>query len=251
MSRLAGGEAHETVDSICGLTLVQTREGYRFNMDPIFLAHFAAAAAARGKAIDLGTGSGIIPLILVRKLGQSDATGLELQRSLFELAERNVRLNHAEHQVAVVQGDLRRVQGLLPAQSYAQVICNPPYRIAGSGRVNPNPEKAIARHELACDIDDVVRAAQHLLADGAGLCVIFPAARLEQLFASLRSEGFQPKRLRFIHARVDQAASRVMVEARRGKVPEALVEPPLVVHRSDASGFSEEVEHMLAGPPPH
>ncbi|WAM23144.1 tRNA1(Val) (adenine(37)-N6)-methyltransferase [Myxococcus sp. NMCA1] len=160
--------------------MLQRRQGYRFTLDPLLLAHFAMdeGAAQRGRLMDLGTGCGVIPLVLARKLGRKDITALERQARLFSLAERNVYLNRCEREVPLVQGDLRRVGAQLAAGSFAHVLRNPPYRTRASGRSSVSMEKAIARHELACELQDVVRAADHLLVPRGALFMVYPASRL-------------------------------------------------------------------------
>ncbi|WNZ58832.1 methyltransferase [Myxococcus sp. MxC21-1] len=149
-------------------------------MAPLLLAHFAMdeGAAQRGRLMDLGTGCGIIPLVLARKLGRKDITALEVQARLFSLAERNVYLNRCEREVPLVHGDLRRVGVQLAAGSFVHVLRNPPYRTRASGRSSVSTEKAIARHELACELQDVVRAADHLLVPRGALFMVYPASRL-------------------------------------------------------------------------
>src|SRR5262245_53489747 len=129
------------------LTLHQAPHGYRFALDAFLLADFVPATTT-DLLIDLGTGCGVVALLLARRLPQVRLVGLELQRSLAILAQQNVVCNSLEHRVAIVQGDIRQVPALFPAGIFGTVVCNPPYRAVGNGRLNPNPEKAIARHEL-------------------------------------------------------------------------------------------------------
>ena len=239
----------ETLDAICGgeVKLLQRRDGYRFNLDPILLAHFVSAVtpAVPGPVIDLGTGCGIIPIILACQLGVSDVTGLEVQPGLYEIAQRNVHLNRCEGRVSLVLGDLRSVCSKLPGASFAHVICNPPYRPPHAGRINPEQEKAIARHELLCALPDVTAAASFLLKDRSALSVVYPASRLCELFEALRRSRLEPKLLRMVHPRAERPAKLALLSAVKGGGVQLEVLPPLVLHRGSGAQFTPEVERML------
>jgi tRNA1(Val) A37 N6-methylase TrmN6 len=238
--------AGETLDGICrgAVRVLQRARGYRFNLDPLLLAHFAADEPQRGPAIDLGTGSAVIPLILARKFGWTRITGLELQPSLYALAGRNVEINGCERTISLALGDLRRVERLFPRAGFAHVLSNPPYRAPSRGWTNREQEKAIARHELWCDLEDVARAAQWLLAERGSFHLVYPAARLGELVSALRVERLEPRRLRLVHPRPGRPARLVLLTAHKGVPPELTVLPPLVLHSGD--GFSREVRAMLA-----
>lgn len=222
-----GPRAGETLDAVGDLRILQRRGGYRFSVDPLLLARFACdgGPALRGPAIDLGTGSGIVPLLLARR-GIS-SVGLELQPALFELAARNVRLNRREGQITVVQGDLRRVRSLFPRGHFQHVLCNPPYHRPERGHKSPIPEKALARHELTCTLGDVAGAARHLLAPRGSLWLILPAARLAELLDAVRGAALAPTRLQWVHPRMDAPARRVLLQAvSQGRGPLEVL-PPL------------------------
>ncbi len=242
----------ETLDAICGgqVQLLQPArgKGYRFSLDSVLLAHFVAQTGrgTSGGIADLGTGGGIIPLILARKFGWTRLVGIELQPALFELAMRNVRLNGAEDTVSVVLGDLRRVKELLPREAFGQVVANPPYFRARSARLSPDPQRAHARHEISCRIEDIVSAAKYLLRDRGLLHLVFPAGRLDDLMTALRLGRFTPRVLRLVHPRGHAPARLALVAAvKHGRVGELKVESPLVVHLDDGPGFSPEVRQML------
>jgi tRNA1Val (adenine37-N6)-methyltransferase len=239
----------ETLDSICGgeVQVLQRRTGYRFTLDPILLAYFAVyeGGAHRGRLMDLGTGSGIIPLVLAKRLGRRDITALELQPRLYSLAERNVYLNRCEQQVTLVQGDLRQVDELFAAGSFNHVLCNPPYRACTTGRSSLMVEKALARHEVACALPDVARAASYLLAPRGGLCVVYPAARFAELAGVLREHRLEPRTARMVHPRADRPAKLVLLHAVKGGRTDLSVLPPLVLHAEDEHAFTEEVSAMV------
>jgi tRNA1Val (adenine37-N6)-methyltransferase len=235
----------ETLDGICGgaVRLVQRERGYRFNLDPLLLAHFAAKEPPRGPAIDLGTGSAVIPLVLARKFGWERLTGLELQPSLYALARRNVEINGCQRAVSLALGDLRCTQRMFPREGFAHVLSNPPYRSPARGWTNPDEEKAVARHELHCRLEDVARAARWLLRERGALHVVYPAARLGELMSALRAERLEPRRLRLVHPRPGSPARLALLTAHKGTAPELTVLPPLMLHQGEC--FSPEVQRML------
>jgi len=238
----------ETLDAICGgeVRVLQRSSGYRFNLDPVLLAHFAAEApgTTRGPLIDLGTGCGVVPLILARKFGWREMTAVEVQPSLYELARRNVHLNRCEGWIALVLEDLRQVERKLPAGGFAHVVCNPPYRAREAGRVNPDEEKAIARHEVLCGLEDVARAASHLLKERGVMSLVFPTERLCELVEVLRESRLEPKLLRLVHPRPDRPSRLLLLQAVKGGRTHLEVLPPLVVHAGE-KGYSPEVRAML------
>jgi tRNA1(Val) A37 N6-methylase TrmN6 len=242
--------AGETLDSICGgeVKVLQRRRGYRFTLDPVLLAHFAVyeAGTIRGPLMDLGTGCGIIPLILARRLGCDSITGLELQPRLFSLAERNVHLNRCEREVSLVRGDLRCVSRLFPKASFSHVLCNPPYRAREQGRISTDMEKALARHEIACELEDVVRSAAYLLKCRGSFCVVYPASRLSELMAALRVGKLEPRTMRTVHSRAGRPAKLVLMHAVKGAPTGLSVLPPLVIHADDEQAFSLEVSAMVS-----
>ena len=209
-------------------TILQTRDGYRYSLDPLLLCAFATIPA-QALVADLGTGSGVMPLLLARQGKGREFVGIELQPELAARAAASVRLNGLEERVRIVCGDLRA----LPAEftgHFDVVVTNPPYRRTASGRVAPGAERAAARFELAGGMADFVRAAALLLKPGGRCCVVHLAERLAELFDELRACRLEPKRLRLVHARVGTAAKLVLVEGRKAARPGLTVEAPLIVY---------------------
>jgi tRNA1Val (adenine37-N6)-methyltransferase len=249
MKKSATGDAPaagETLDTICSVNVLQNAEGYRFNVDAVLLAEFAGSVLEPSmKVMDLGTGTGVIGLLLAKEFGLKRVVGLEIQNSLFELALRNVRLNRCEHQMTMVQGDLRHIADYFPAQSFQSVVANPPYRAASKGRTNPHPERALARHEVGCTLQDVVMAAEHLLEERGSFFVVYPAVRLVDLVCALEDVHLKPKRMRWVHPREGQPAKLLLLQAQRRGRGELTVEPPLFLHPARSSAYTAEVQRML------
>lgn len=205
----------ETLDEFMQgrLRVIQSRRGYRFSSDAVLLAEFVSTRAG-DLVVDLGTGCGIIPLVLLLNQSARHAVGLEIQPELARQALRNARLNGLEHRMIVIQGDLRHPP--LAPFSADVVVCNPPYRQVTSGRVNPDPQRAIARHELLASLDDILGAARNLLKAGGRLAVIYAAVRLVDLLIRMRGFGLEPKKIRLIHPGPGRDAKLVLVEASAG-----------------------------------
>ena len=233
-------DEEETIDDLrpSGLKIIQPRVGYRFSLDPVLLCAFAALGGTERLA-DLGTGSGVMPLILAGRGHEGSIVGVELQPQLADRARRSVALNGLQDRIAIVEGDLRALPVSLAPGTFDGVLCNPPYRKPGTGKVAPGSERGAARHELAGGIGDFVRAAAILLRPGGRFFVIFLAERLTELLAVMSREGLEPKRMRTVHSRTGEGAKMVLVEGRKGGRAGLAVEAPLFVY--DGDRYSEEV----------
>jgi tRNA1Val (adenine37-N6)-methyltransferase len=217
-------------DALPLLRVRQPERGYRFSVDSLLLADFASPFCG-GTVLDLGTGSGVVLLLLARLCGVLErGVGVEIQRTLWECACRNIRENGFGDRLSAVLGDLRKeIPGLSP-RSFDLVVANPPYRRIGEGRRNPDPRKEIARHEIACTMADVFSAAGKYLAPRGRFAMVCPPGRLPELFALGGAAGIVPETVRFVHPYADGPANRVLVAGSRRKASEPVVLPPLVVH---------------------
>jgi len=204
--------ADETIDGFMDgrLRLIQSRSGYRFSIDAILLSQFVTARKG-DVLVDLGTGCGIIPLILLLTSPIHYALGLELQWPLADQASRNVRLNGFGGNMAVVLGDIR--QPPLRPHFADVVVCNPPYRKKESGRINPDPQRAIARHEIRASLEDILSAARELLKPKGRLAMIYPAFRLADVLWKMRKFRLEPKRVRVVYPGLSSEAKLVLIEA--------------------------------------
>ncbi|MBW2333818.1 MAG: methyltransferase [Deltaproteobacteria bacterium] len=210
-------KANETIDSFLNgkLQIIQSRQGYRFSVDALLLAEFVSVRS-EDVVVDLGAGCGIISLFLAVKRKVGFIVGLELQEELASQAQRNIVLNKLEKKMAIIRGDLRHLP-MGPAFAHI-VVCNPPYRRQKSGRINPDCSKAIARHELSTKVDDILAAGKALLKEGGRLALIYPANRLAEIFAKMRIQDIEPKRLQIVFPNSYSHAKLAMIEGRvRGK----------------------------------
>ncbi len=225
------------------LWVLQKKTGYRFSLDAVLLAGLTELRSA-ARVMDLGTGCGIIPLILACRFPSLSLVGVESQASLADLAARNVRLNGLTAQIAILATAMQDLPGQVPPASFDVVVSNPPYRPLGAGRLNPQTEKAIARHELQGSLAAVAQAARYLLPEKGRLVLIYPAWRTVHLLSLLRSQRLEPKFLRFIHSRPGEPACLVWVEARHGGGEEVQVLPPLIIYEAPQR-YSAEMAALL------
>jgi len=212
---------------------VQRRKGYRYSADALLLADFVTCDH-RKVVCDLGTGSGVIPLILAKRKAALKIVGIEIQPELAALTRRNVELNGLEKAVEIMELDLRKVDERFPCRGFDYVLSNPPYRDPKSGKITPNAEKAVARHEITCTMGDVLDAMKYLLKPsgrGAGAC-IYPAERFPELVENAKMRRLEPKRIQLVHPSREESAELVMVEFVKEGNPGVDILPPIFTAQS-------------------
>ncbi len=216
----------ETVDTFLNgrLRIIQSQKGYRFSVDALLLADFVILGD-EDIVVDLGAGCGIISLLLAVKKEPRFIVGLELQGELVSQARRNIALNELKEKVAIIQGDLRNPP--LSTGFADMAVCNPPYRTARSGRINPDVNKAIARHEIAVSLDAILAASTALLKRKGRLALIYPANRMAELFTKMRRARLEPKRLQLVFPDSASEAKLALIEGRLQARPGLKVLPPL------------------------
>lgn len=233
-------EADETLDELTGygLRIVQPRHGYRFSVDPLLLVDFAAPRAGE-RVIDLGTGCGIMPLLVARCEPSAAVTGVELQEAMADLARRNVALNGVSEQVEIVGDDIGRLKARFPVDSFDLVLANPPYRRPGTGKISPRRGRDEARHESTATLTDFLAAAKYLVKPSGRICFVYHTCRLVELMAQAAELKLAPLRLRLVHGSLKAEARMFLVELAKGRNGELKVESPLLV-RGEDGGYSEE-----------
>ena len=207
------------------LRLIQSARGYRFSIDAILLSQFVTIKP-RDVVVDLGAGCGIISLILLLEKPVGYVIALEIQKHLVDQAVRNAALNGFMDRMGVLLGDLRQVP--LGRSIADVVVCNPPYRRPGSGRVNPDFERAIARHEIMASLNDILSAANSVLKPKGRVAVIYPAGRLVDLIVRMRAFDFEPKRMQVVYPSMEEESKLVLVEGSRAGKGGVKVLPPLI-----------------------
>ncbi len=211
-----------------GYHIIQDPKRFCFGVDAVYLSNFVRAKPG-SRILDLGTGTGIIPILLAAKTEAGHIIGLEIQEPSAEMADRSVRLNRLEDRIEIIQGDIKEAAGLFPAASFDIITSNPPYIISSHGLENAYEPKNIARHEILCSLEDVVNAAAFLVRPGGSFFLIHKPFRLAEIFSVLMQHKLEPKRMRMIHSYIEKEPNLVLLEAVRGGRSRLTVEPPLVV----------------------
>lgn len=222
-----------------GYQLIQNPEKFCFGMDAVVLSDFAKIKQ-NVNVLDMGTGTGIIPILMEARNETASFTALEIQEESADMARRSVALNHLEHKITIVDGDIKEAGKLFGAASFDVITCNPPYMIGNHGLKNPDAPKAVARHEILCTFDDIAREAALLLKDGGSFFMVHRPFRLVELMATLTRYGLEPKRMRLVYPFVDKEPNMVLLEARKGGKPRITVEKPLIIYREQGE-YTKEI----------
>lgn len=212
-----------------GYCIIQDPDRFCFGMDAVRLSGFATAKDG-ARVLDLGTGTGIIPILLAAKTKAAHLTGLEVQADSADMAGRSVALNGLEEKINIVTGDIKGADKLFHAASFDVITCNPPYMIGAHGLKNPEDAKAIARHEILCTLEDVISQAAKLLVPGGRFFLVHRPFRLAEIIVTLTKYRLEPKRMRLVYPFADKEPNMVLLEAVRGGRPRMTVEKPLIVY---------------------
>jgi Predicted O-methyltransferase len=225
-----------------GLKLIQNTEKFCFGVDAVLLSDFADVKR-NSKVLDIGTGTGIIPILLAGKTKAEKLVGLEIQEEMAEMAARSVLLNNLTDRLEIIHGDIRKYREYFGKSSFDVVVSNPPYTNKGCGLVNPHDSKAISRHELLCSLEDVVSAAAALLVPGGQLAMVHRPERLADIICSMRNNGIEPKYLRLVHPKPGKKPNMLLIKGSRGGNPELRIMEPMYVYNSDGT-YSDEINKI-------
>lgn len=235
---------NEVIDDLQykGLKIIQKKAGFKFGVDAVILSNFLSVKK-NDDVIDLGTGTGIIPILLAGKTEAKSITGLEIQSDMAEMAKRSVLLNSQCDRVKIVCGDIKESIEQFGSSRFNCVVTNPPYMSVGRGLVNPSDTKSIARHEILCSLEDIIRVSSRLLVPGGQFAMVHRPQRLVDILYLMRHYKIEPKFLRFVHPSPYKRANLVLIKGFRGGNPELKMMEPLYVY--DESGkFSKEIDEI-------
>ena len=222
-----------------GYRIIQNSRKFCFGMDAVLLSGFARVKPGE-RALDLGTGTGIIPILLRGKTEGRDFTGLEIQEESADMARRSVAYNHLEESVSIVTGDIKEAAALFGAASFDVVTCNPPYMTGNHGLVNPEQPKAVARHEILCTLEDVVAQTARVLRPDGRFYLVHRPFRLAEILTLLVRYKLEPKRMRLVYPFVDKEPNMVLIEALSGGKSRITVEKPLIVYKKQGV-YTDEI----------
>ncbi len=225
-----------------GPTFIRDNEAFRLGTDSVLLSSFAKSGRGR-RACDLGCGTGIISVLLAWNDAALTVDGVELQPEWADIARENARLCWLDDRINIINGDLRRHRDFLEAGAYDLVVSNPPYYAEGRGKSPGHDCKAAARAERTCTLGDVCAAASYLARWGGQFALVHKPERLIEVICTLRENGFEPKRLRFVQYKAASAPNLILIESRRGGNPSLKIEPPLIL--TDENGNDTEEVKMI------
>ncbi len=225
-----------------GYRIIQRTDGFCFGMDAVLLSGFAMVKKGE-RTLDLGTGTGIIPILLEAKTEGEHFSALEIQREVADMARRSVSLNGLEEKIQIVEGDIREASQIFGAASFDVVTSNPPYMNDAHGLKNPDLPKAIARHEVLCTLDDVVREASRVLKTGGRFYMVHRPHRLAEIITVLRGYKLEPKRMKMVHPFADRDANMVLIEAVKGGGVFLKMEAPVIVFK-EPGVYADEIRDV-------
>ena len=233
-------KAGERIDELQrnGYQIIQNENGFCFGMDAVLLSGFAKVKRGEN-ALDLGTGTGIIPILLEAKTEGRHFTGLEIQETSADMAQRSVCLNDLNEKVEIIRGDIKEATDFFGKASCDVVTSNPPYMTGQHGLVNPDMPKAVARHEILCTLEDVIGQAYALLKENGRFYMVHRPFRLAEIMVTMSRYRLEPKRMKLVYPFVDKEPNMVLIEGLKGGRPRVTVEKPLIVYEKPGVYTSE------------
>lgn len=233
--------ANERIDdlNINGYKIIQNTKEFCFGMDAVLLSSFAKVKKGQ-TVVDLCTGTGVIPILLAAKTDASRLFGIEIQEACANMASRSIGLNNLDDKINIINGDINKAKSLLGNMQVNVVTCNPPYMNDMHGIKNPSLPKAIARHEIYCNLEDVVRVSSQLLKVSGSLFMVHRPFRLVEIISTMAKYKLEPKRIRLVYPYIDREPNMVLIEAVKGGKSMIKVDPPLIVYK-EINKYTDEI----------
>lgn len=237
-------EHNERIDDLQykGLKLIQKKNGFCFGVDAVLVANFADIKGNE-TVIDLGTGTGIIPILIAGKTPAKSVVGIEIQEEIALMAKRSVEMNNLEQRVKIVCGDIKNSVQLFGGSSFDVVITNPPYMNCGGGLLNISDTKSISRHEILCTLEDIMKASGSLLVPGGQFVMVHRPDRLADIVWLMRKYSIEPKYMRFVHPSPYKKANLILIKGTRQGRPQLKMLEPLYVYDENGN-FSREIDEI-------
>lgn len=232
---------NERIDDLqCkGLKIIQNPKGFCFGVDAVLLGNFCEIKR-NAKVVDLGTGTGIMPIIIAGKSNVKKIYGIEIQKEVADMAIRSVKLNNLDERIEIINEDLKSIEGLIDVNSIDVVVSNPPYMNPGGGLKNPEDLKAISRHEIKCTLEDVIKTAGRLLKHNGHFYLVHRPHRLADIMCLCRKYKLEPKKLRFVHPNKNKKPNLLLLKCIKAAKPELKFLDPLYVYNEDGS-YTDEI----------
>lgn len=224
--------------------IIQDPSKFCFGMDAVLLSDFARVKEG-DRALDIGTGTGIIPILMEARYGGGTFVGLEIQEESADMARKSVTLNHLEDKISIVTGDIKEAEAYFQPASFDVITSNPPYMIGQHGLTNPEEPKAIARHEIKCTLEDIIAKSAKLLVPGGKFYMVHRPFRLAEIMTCMSNYKIEPKRMRLVYPYVDKEPNMVLIEGARGGRPRMTIESPLIVYR-EPGVYTDEILNIYS-----
>lgn len=225
-----------------GLKLIQNKDGFCFGVDSVLLSDYAKKIKKGAKVIDIGTGTGIISILLCEKTNLEKIYGIEIQQEVAEMAKRSAKLNNLENKFEIINANIKDIFNILNKYEYDVVVTNPPYKKANTGVTSTDKKQLISRHEIECTLEDIIENSSKLLKDLGEFYMVHRAERLVDIMCLLRKYKLEPKNIRFVHSRVDEKPTLILIRAVKGAKEFLKIDKPLIIYREDGEYTDEILE---------
>lgn len=221
------------------LKIIQKNDGFCFGIDSVLLSDFARKIKNNSKVLDLGTGTGILGILLCAKTNLKQITGIEIQKDIADMATRSIQLNNLQGKFDILNCNIKDIDKLLKIDSYDAIVTNPPYKKPNSGKINENKTKLISRHEIEANLDDFIRISFKMLKDKGTLYMVHRAERIVDILSTMRKYKMEPKRIRFVYSNKNSESKLVLLEATKNAKPFVKIERPLYIYNENGDYTQE------------
>lgn len=223
-----------------GLKIIQNKDGFCFGIDSILLSDFASEIKRNSKVIDLGTGTGIIGILLCAKTELSKMIGVEVQKEVYDMAKRSIELNNLQHKFEIINDNIKNLENIFEIGTFDAVVTNPPYKKVGTGITNENEKKLVSRHEITANLEDFIKISAKLLKDKGSLYMVHRPDRLVDIIELLRKYKLEPKKIRFVQPSIGKEANLLLIKATKNAKPFLKMEKPLYVYKENGE-YTDEI----------
>ena len=237
---------NERIDDleIKGMKIIQNKNGFCFGIDSVLLSDFAKEIKNGAKCVDLGTGTGILGILLCAKTNLSQIIGIEIQEEVAEMANRSIILNNLENKFKIININLKEIKNnkinYLEKNSFDYIITNPPYKKLNTGKINENEKKLISRHEITANLDDFIEVANYLLKDKGTIFMVHRPERLADIIEKMRKEKIEPKEIKFVYPKVNEEPNLILIKGVKNAKPFLKINKPLYIYHEDGS-YTDEI----------
>ena len=222
------------------LKIIQNKDGFCFGMDSVLLSDFAKEIKKNSRIADLGTGTGILPILLSGKTENTKIVGIEIQKEVSEMANRSILLNKLENRIQIICEDIKNLKAKYEQGTFDAIVTNPPYKKIGTGKINEKDKKIISRHEITANLEDFISISNYLLKDQGSIYMVHRPERIADIFVLLRKYKLEPKVLRLVYPNVEKSPNLILIKAVKNAKPFLKVEKPLIVYTSEGN-YTEEI----------